>query len=86
MNPQPEWVVTVRMTGRSTETYHADRCATAPHAALSLQTRNIGCCLVKGRRDTNEARKWERAAQSDAMTQAGGVTVTRPRAMDGSQV
>jgi hypothetical protein len=50
------------------------------------KTRNIGCCLVKGRRDTNEARKWERAAQSDAMTQVGGVTVTRPRAMDGSQV
>src|SRR6266540_4250137 len=25
------------MTGTSTETYPADRCATAPHAALSLQ-------------------------------------------------
>jgi hypothetical protein len=37
MNPRPEWVVTVRMTGTSTETYPADRCATAPHAALSLQ-------------------------------------------------
>ena len=30
MNPRPEWVVTVRMTGTSTETYSADRCATAP--------------------------------------------------------
>jgi hypothetical protein len=39
MNPRPEWVVSVRMTGTSTETYPADRCATAPHAALSLQNR-----------------------------------------------
>jgi hypothetical protein len=37
MNPRPEWVVSVRMTGTSTETYPADRCATAPHGALFLQ-------------------------------------------------
>src|SRR5687767_8792048 len=54
MNPRPEWVVTVRMTGTSTETYPADPCATAPHAALSPKTRNIGCCLVKG---THAARR-----------------------------
>jgi len=37
MNPRPEQVMTVRMTGTSTETYLTDRCATAPHASLSLQ-------------------------------------------------
>ena len=57
MNPRSDWVVTFRMTGTSTETDPADRCATAPHAALSLQNLEIGCCLVKGTQADRRAPK-----------------------------
>ena len=42
INPRPEWVVTVRMTGTSTETHSADRCEVAPGADFPRLTSSHG--------------------------------------------